>query len=46
MDPGLGVDAVSVAAKTYPTDQALQRLVPTGLHAMQVAAVSEREVAR
>jgi hypothetical protein len=37
---------VSVAAKTHRTDQALQRLVPTGLQAMQVAAVSEREVAR
>ena len=37
---------MSVAAKTYRTDQALQRLVPTGLQAMQVAAVSEREAAR
>ena len=36
---------MSVAAKTYRTDQA-QRLVPTGLQAMQVAAVSEREAAR
>ncbi len=36
----------TVAAKTYRTDQALQRLVPTGMQAMQVAAVSEREVAR
>ena len=36
----------TVAAKTYRTDRALQRLVPTGMQAMQVSAISEREVAR
>lgn len=36
----------TVAAKTYRTDRALQRLVPISMQAMQVAAVSEREVAR
>lgn len=36
----------TVAVKTARSDQALQRLVPTGIQAMQVSAVSEREVAR
>lgn len=42
----LRIREFTVAAKTYRTDQALQRLTPTSMLAMQVAAVSEREVAR
>lgn len=36
----------SVAPKTYVADAALTRLVPSGLAALQVGSVSEREVAR
>lgn len=42
----LAIREFTVAAKTYRADQALQRLVPTSMQAMRVAAVSEREVAR
>ena len=46
LEEWLVIREFTVAAKTYRTDQALQRLVPTSMQAMQVAAVSEREVAR
>jgi len=36
----------SVAAKTYRVDADLERVLPTSLLALQVAAVTEREVAR
>lgn len=46
LEEWLVVREFTVAAKTYRSDQALQRLVPTSMQAMQVGAVSEREVAR
>jgi integrase len=42
----LEIRRVTVAAKTYRADQDLPRLMPTGLLALQVSAVSGREVAR
>ncbi len=42
----LELRSYTVSAKTYKSDRALLRLVPTGLQALQVSAVSEREVAR
>ena len=36
----------SVSAKTYKSDAALSRLVPTSLAVMQVGAVTDREVSR
>jgi integrase len=36
----------SVARKTYVSDSALPRLIPTGLAALQVRAVTDREVTR
>jgi integrase len=36
----------SVSAKTYTADAALPRLVPTGLAALRIAAVTDREVSR
>jgi integrase len=46
LEEWLAIREFTVAAKTYRTDRALQRLVPTSMQAMQVAAVSERDVAR
>ncbi|MFD0808270.1 tyrosine-type recombinase/integrase [Nocardioides caeni] len=46
LEEWLVVREFTVAAKTYRSDQALQRLMPTSMQAMHVAAVSEREVAR
>lgn len=46
LEEWLVVREFTVAAKTYRSDQALQRLVPTSMQAMQVGAVSEREIAR
>lgn len=46
LEEWLVVREFTVAAKTYRSDQALQRLVPTSIQAMQIGAVSEREVAR
>lgn len=46
LEEWLAIREFTVAAKTCRTDQALQRLVPTSMQAMQVSAVSEREVAR
>ena len=42
----LTIRRATVATKTYRADQALQRLVPTGMQALQVGAVTSREVAR
>src|SRR6476469_8922990 len=42
----LQVRQVTVAAKTYRADQDLPRLMPTSMLALQVSAVSGREVAR
>lgn len=42
----LEVRHTTVARKTWVADQALVRLVPTGVQALQVAAVSQREVGR
>jgi hypothetical protein len=36
----------AVSAKTYKTDAALPRLVPTSLGALQVGAVTDRDVSR
>jgi site-specific recombinase XerD len=38
--------ATRVAAKTYRLDADLERVLPTSLLALQVAAVGEREIAR
>lgn len=46
LEEWLVVREFTVAAKTYRSDQALQRLVPTSMQAMQIGAVSEREIAR
>ncbi|HWI43652.1 MAG TPA: tyrosine-type recombinase/integrase [Nocardioides sp.] len=46
LEEWLVIREFTVAAKTYRSDQALQRLMPTSMQAMHVAAVSEREVAR
>ncbi|MCX6398411.1 MAG: tyrosine-type recombinase/integrase [Propionibacteriales bacterium] len=46
LEEWLVVREFTVAAKTYRSDQALQRLMPTSMQLMHVAAVSEREVAR
>lgn len=46
LEEWLVVREFTVAAKTYRSDQALQRLVPTSMQLMHVASVSEREVAR
>lgn len=42
----LEVRKVTVATKTYRADRDLERLTPTGLLALQLSAVSGREVAR
>lgn len=42
----LEVRSITVATKTYIADTQLRRLVPTSIQALQVSAVSEREVAR
>ncbi len=42
----LEIRRTTVAAKTWQTDRELLRLVPTSLQALQVSAVSGREVAR
>ena len=44
--PWLETREHTVATKTYVSDQALRRLVPTSIQALQIAAVSEREIAR
>lgn len=46
LEEWLAIRRFTVAAKTYQTDLALQRLIPTSMQAMQIGAVSEREVAR
>jgi integrase len=42
----LAIREFTVAKNTYVSDRSLQRLVPTSLQALQVSAVSEREVMR
>ncbi len=42
----LEMRAYTVSTKTYRSDQALRRLMPTSLQALKLSAVSEREVAR
>ncbi len=42
----LTIRRATVATKTLRADQALQRLVPTAMQALQVGAVTSREVAR
>ena len=42
----LEVRSITVSTKTYIADKQLKRLVPTSIQALQVSAVSEREVAR
>ena len=42
----LAVRRTTVAKKTYRTDSDLERLVPTHLQALQLSAVSGREIAR
>ena len=42
----LAVRRTTVAVKTYRTDRDLQRLTPTSLQNLHLAAVSQREVAR
>jgi integrase len=42
----LAIRRTTVAQKTYRSDQDLERLTPTSLLALQVSAVSGREVAR
>jgi hypothetical protein len=46
LEEWLQIRLITVAKKTFQTDRDLLRLAPTGIHAMQVAAVSGREVAR
>lgn len=46
LDEWLEVRAYTVSAKTYRSDQALRRLTPTSILALQISAVSEREIAR
>ena len=41
-----GGDAARLACQTFRVDQSLLRLVPTGMQAINIAAVSRREVAR
>lgn len=42
----LEVRSITVSTKTHIADKQLLQLVPTSIQAMQVSAVSEREVAR
>jgi len=46
LEEWLQIRLITVAKKTFQADRDLLRLVPTGIQAMQVAAVSGREVAR
>src|SRR5664279_713042 len=46
LEQWLQVRSFTVSAKTYRSDRALLRLIPTSLQSLQVSAVSEREVAR
>ena len=46
LEEWLAVRRVTVATKTFRVDQSLLRLVPTGMQAINIAAVSRREVAR
>jgi hypothetical protein len=46
LEPWLDVRRITVAKKTVHADQALKRLIPTSLQALQVGAVTSREVAR
>jgi integrase len=46
LEQWLEVRRVTVATKTFRVDQSLMRLVPTGMQAINIAAVSRREVAR
>jgi integrase len=46
LEQWLQVRSFTVSTKTYRSDQALLRLVPTSLQALQLSAISEREVAR
>ena len=46
LEPWLASRRSTVAAKTYRLDADLERVLPTSLLALQVAAVSEREISR
>ncbi|MGN6780712.1 MAG: tyrosine-type recombinase/integrase [Marmoricola sp.] len=46
LEPWLAARRHSVASKTYRIDADLERVLPTSLLALQVAAVTEREIAR
>ena len=46
LQPWLASRRSTVAAKTYRVDADLERVLPTSLLALQVAAVGEREIAR